>query len=144
MTYIQTELGTVIKTQNPQYWLNDPRNKQISAREGKLVLKIRAVGELIPMLPIGTTVYTVLRHVNASGTVRHIDLYVMIDNRPQYITGLAADLLDATRTKDNAIRITGCGADMGFELVYRLSRALFPNGTDQNPDGGYALKQEWI
>ena len=49
--------------------------------------------------------------------------------------------------------ITGCGMDMGFELVYRLGMALWPDGTKEphgtrngEPDshGGYALKHQWL
>jgi hypothetical protein len=36
----------------------------------------------------------------------------------------------------NGIRVGGCGMDMGFHLVYTLSRALF--------DDGYYVKHEWL
>jgi hypothetical protein len=56
----------------------------------------------------------------------------------------------------------GAGMDMGFALVYNLSRSLYPNGFDcigescpsndhvngynrsHHADGGYALQQSWL
>lgn len=69
------------------------------------------------------------------------------------IAGLAADLLGATWTDDDAIRVGGAGMDMGFHLVYSLGSALWPDGTKKphgtrngEPDraGGYALKHQWL
>ena len=83
-------------------------------------------------------VYTILRHVSQSGMSRDISVKV-IDS--------AGDLLDISysvskligwslRPKGhNAIRVTGCGMDMGFHLVSVLSWSLYgAEGT---------LKQEW-
>lgn len=53
----------------------------------------------------------------------------------------------------DAIKIGGCGMDMGFALVYELGMKLWPDGTPEphgqrngEPDsnGGYALRQRWI
>jgi hypothetical protein len=55
--------------------------------------------------------------------------------------------------KNNGVKVAGCGMDMGFHLIYSLSYALFPKGTDAphgtrngvpDSDGGYALKHEWL
>lgn len=48
-----------------------------------------AVLELRKLLKPGTTVYTVLRHVSASGMSRRIDLYIMRKGEPRYITYFA-------------------------------------------------------
>jgi len=63
---------------------------------------------------------------------------------------------------DKGIRVGGCGMDMGFHLIYSLSRILYPNGFDcigdncpsndhfnrednkHHKDGGYALIQKWL
>jgi hypothetical protein len=53
----------------------------------------------------------------------------------------------------DGITIGGCGMDMGFELVYQLGYALWPNGTpaphgtrngEPDTNGGYALRQRWL
>jgi len=55
--------------------------------------------------------------------------------------------------KQNAVKISGCGMDMGSAVVYDLGYRLWPNGTptphgtrNGTPDssGGYALKYQWI
>jgi hypothetical protein len=85
----------------------------------------------------GTTVYTVLRHVNASGTRRFIDLYVMKQNEPIRLTWSAAVMLEWTYSRDReALRVNGCGTDVGFEAVYVLADIVLG---DSN-----ALSQRWL
>lgn len=118
----------------------------------------------------GDTIYTVLRHVSASGMMRVIQV-VSIDNDPKrgpYVSHLGynvARAIDATYDRNReGIRVSGCGMDMGFWIVYELSAALWPdgfecigescpsndhsNGAPYKPthhrDGGYALSQRWI
>lgn len=95
--------------------------KQQSANE--------AIERLRETLKPGDTVYTVLRHVSRSGMSRLIDLYKMSDGEPQWLSRLAARAAGFTfDEKKECIRVGGCGMDMGFHLVYSLSRTLFPNG----------------
>ena len=83
----------------------------------------------------GTTVYTILRHVSKSGMSRCIDLYVYRNNEPIRLSHYAATVLgEALDRRWEGIRISGCGMDMGFELVYQLSRALH---------GQNSLKHQW-
>jgi hypothetical protein len=64
-------------------------------------------------------VYTVLRHVSKSGMMREIDLYTIKDGGLIYLTGYAAVAMGDNRNKNTgAIRVPGCGMDMGFHLVY--------------------------
>jgi hypothetical protein len=118
---------------------------------------------LLELLTPGATVYTILRWVSESGMSRRIDLYVIHDNRPVWITGYVADLLGHTLT-DNGMRVSGCGMDMGFHTVYNLSRRLFDTFTclgehcpsndhcngdrdytpHQHSDTGYALHHSWL
>lgn len=109
--------------------------------------------KLIEILKPGDTVYTVLRHISSNGMQRRIDLYVVRDGALRYLSGYAADLLDMRRHDQGGIVVRGCGMDEGFELVYNLGAALWPDGTPEphgtrngEPDrtGGYALKHEWI
>lgn len=106
----------------------------------------------------GDTVFTVLRHVSSSGMTRRIDLYKFENNEPVYLSGYAAKVLGDRRHKDGGIVVGGCGMDMGFHLVYSLSRRLFPGGFDlpkgkrgrngdtsgHDNDGGYALNHRWL
>lgn len=88
-----------------------------------------AIAELRETLKPGTTVYTVLRHVSRSSMSRDIDVYVMEDNHPRRITWTVAKAADLTYSrKAEAIKIGGCGMDMGFAIVYDLSRALYDRG----------------
>jgi hypothetical protein len=113
----------------------------------------------------GDTVYCVLRHVSRSGMMRVIDLHIIKDGEPVWIGRTVADFLGYSY-KDNGLRVTGCGMDMGFAVVYELSHKLFPDGfgcigkncpsndhsngdRDYTPghphtSGGYALKHRWI
>lgn len=45
-------------------------------------------------------------------------------------------VLGWARGKRDGIRVSGCGMDMGFHLVYNLSLVLYGSGD--------ALKQRWI
>lgn len=113
-----------------------------SARFREYVMKTNAerdhaINQLREQLHRGTVIYTVLRHKNRMGTCRWIEFYFITDNRPENITWHVAQAIDSTycRRRD-ALRITGCGLDVGFAAVYNLSSLLFGDG--------YALKQRWL
>lgn len=51
------------------------------------------------------------------------------------------------------LKVTGCGMDMGFHVVYALGANLWPKGTpkphgkrngEADSEGGYALKHSWL
>lgn len=96
--------------------------------------KKEAREQLREWLKPGDTVYTVLRHVSRSGMLRVISLHFIApdDNGQSFamdLTRLAAKATGMTVDRDrDGIRIQGCGMDMGFELVYQLGRALWPEG----------------
>ena len=91
----------------------------------------------------GDTVYTILRHKSPSGMSREIGL-VILKAEPDFPGGVrdlhpnyaASVVLGLKQGKRDGIKISGCGMDMGFELVYRLSVELFGDG--------YALKHRWL
>jgi hypothetical protein len=139
--YVELEGGMIIQTKNLSTW---PNAKVLTKREGEIGIKLYAAKCLFETLKAGDRVYTVLRNVSSSGMTRHIDLYVFRDERPVYLTGLVANLLGEKRAKDNSISVSGCGTDMGFELVYRLAQAMFPNGLEDQKDGGFVLKHAWL
>lgn len=122
--------------------------------------------------PPGTTLFTVLRHVSKSGMSRDIDVYKLEGGDRQWLSRLAARAAGLTfNERAEAIRMGGCGMDMGFALVYELASALYPDGfdcigarTDRWPgcpssdhnngdrnyephhhrSGGYALRHRWL
>ncbi len=119
------------------------------------------------LLPPGSTVYTVLRHVSKSGMTRDIDVYAMKDNEPVWLSGYVARRLGIGNWNDKreAVRVGGCGMDMGYHIAYELSHVLYhddftcigencpandhSNGDrDYTPhkhsDGGYALRHRWM
>lgn len=139
--------------------------KQIAEAERE-----RCKNLLREILPPGSTVQCILRHCSRSGMMREISLHAMttdMDGKPwlRDITRPAAEVIGSRIGKTGGIRIGGCGMDMGFALVYELSRALYPEGfecideecpssdhfngdRDYTPHhhncGGYALRKEWI
>lgn len=113
---------------------------------------------LLKYLKPGDTVFTVLRHVSKSGMSRQIDFFKLLNGRQHYLTGYIATLLDMKRTDQGALKVSGCGMDMGFSVVYNLSRSLWPKGfklakgqrgrngdtSGFDTDGGYAISQQWL
>ena len=122
-----------------------------------------AIAELREMLPPGTTVYTILRHVSSSGMMRVIEPVIVVDGKVLRITWLVLKALErSSHKKYDGVVIGGCGSDMGFEIVYHLGSVLYPNGfdcagskcqgndhfnrveTNHHRDGGYALEHRWL
>ena len=120
-----------------------------------------AILHLRNRLKPGQTVYSVLRHVSRSGMSRGIDFYIMEDGKPQWITASVGKAIDQPQSRKDweqsrGLNVSGCGMDMGFAVVYDLSRTLFPKGfkvkgigrngdtSGWDNDGGYALKQSWL
>lgn len=91
----------------------------------------------------GDTVYTVLNSCSRSGMTRHIKPVVIVDGQPQWIGYHVAALLDEPLDRNGGVKQTGCGMDMGFNLVYNLSYILFKD-KETVGDAGYCLKQSWM
>jgi hypothetical protein len=93
----------------------------------------------------GDTVYTVLRSVSSSGMSRTMSLKVAKDGKILDLTYYAAVVLGYPLVEVNgsrAIRVGGCGMDMGFHAVYSLSRGLFRT-EGESADSGYLLNHAW-
>lgn len=134
-----------------------------------------AIAELRKILKPGDTVWTSVKHVSSSGMSRSINLYVLKarkrvlrddelhesfrDKKHPRFTKLECEPLWISHLvhkatghgwddKREAVRIGGCGMDMGFALVYDLASVLYPKQDAQgNPDThgiGYALNQRWL
>lgn len=91
---------------------------------------------LLEVLTPGDTVYTVMTHVSRSGMSRSIDLLIGRGRDVDKITYWASRAMGDDKgseridQKNGGIVVPGCGMDMGFHLVYGLSRTLWPNGFD--------------
>ena len=86
------------------------------------------------ILKPGDTVWTVLRSMSRSGMSRSIDAY-KLTAQPDgstdrlWLSRLVARAgIGSWDNKREAVRMGGCGMDMGFALVYELSHALWPKG----------------
>ena len=121
------------------------------------------------LFPAGSTVHTVLRHVSQSGMSRSISVLAIDEDGPRDVSYLVARALgDRVDQHRGGVKVTGCGMDMGFHLVYALSSVLYrdgytctgdrcPSNTHVNPGpdrdargpgvvhtDGYALSQRWV
>lgn len=122
-----------------------------------------ALEQLHEMVKPGDVIYTKLNHVSQSGMTRAISFYIIQDNQPYNIDYLVAPASEYNIDRYwGGLRVSGCGMDMGFAVVYDLSYNLWPdgfgcigehcpandhlNGVDckHHRDGGYALKQRWL
>ena len=101
--------------------------------------KAEAIERLKEWVKPKDTIYTILRHCSKSGMSRVIDLKV-VDTKHNDISHIGYNVALALgqrydRSK-NGIRISGCGMDMGFELVYRLGEVMY--------NDGYTFHQRWL
>ena len=81
-----------------------------------------AIGELREIFKPGERVTTLLRHVSRSGMQRSISV-LHGDTDVSYLVATAlGDRVD----KWGGVVVPGCGMDMGFHLVYALSRTIYP------------------
>ena len=100
------------------------------------------VAKLREIMPPGSTVYTVLRHVSKAGMARDISVVVIDADGPRDVSGWVARATGWKWQRDSngGLRVSGCGMDMGFHVVSVLSRVLYPNAS--RPD--YVLSHRWI
>ena len=99
--------------------------------------KLELESKLKKFIQPNDTVYTILKNVSQSGMYRHIQVIVIKDNKPINLSYWIADYLEwSYKYKTYSIGVGCCCMDMGFHLVYTLSRSLF--------DDGYALRHEWL
>ncbi len=123
----------------------------------QIVERDEARASLREQLPPGSTVYTILRRVSSSGMCRHISVAIADAGEVRDITWQVARAMGETFQRDTGgIKVGGCGMDMGFHLVYSLSRTLYPEGfpvagvgrngdtSGHDNDGGYAIKSRWL
>lgn len=147
-------------------------------RDAKKQSVTEAIDRLRKWIKPGDTVYTQLKHVSRSGMMRVIqvvkiqcpDKYRMDEGFEEpdilYLGYNVAQAIEMKYDREReGVRIGGRGMDMGFAIVYDLSRVLFRDGFDcigegcpandhsngdrdyaphRHSDPGYALKQRWL
>lgn len=102
-----------------------------------------AIAQLRALLPPGSTVTTVLRHISRSGMQRRITPCIPVTagdfaGEVRNLSGLVSDALGWRWHDDGSVIVGGCGMDMGYHLVYSLASGLYPDGFGCIGDGsGY-------
>ena len=154
--YMQTPRGDVFSTTFPEYHKDC---KVLPRNEGAELYRVQEIAGLKKWIKPGTTIYTKLESVSASGMSRRISVYAV---RPAKkgeaaqianITSAVANVTGDTVSDKGGIVANGCGMDMGFTIVYALGRGMWPKGTPKphgtrngapDKEGGYALKHSWL
>ncbi len=76
-------------------------------------------------------IYTTVKHVSQRGMMRHIDINYIKNNKPIKLNWYIQRLGLFKRAKNydsknaDSLRVSGCGMDMGFHVVYNLSSILY-------------------
>lgn len=103
-------------------------------------------------------VFCIVKNVSSSGMSRDIDFYTFTHEQGEikkhWLSYRIAGLLDYPfNDKKECVKVSGCGMDMCFSVVYNLGSVLYPKGDgktitgrngDKKPetDGGYLLEVE--
>ena len=100
-------------------------------------IKEEAIQELSNILKdIPTdTIYTVIRHVSASGMQREISVKMIDAGRIIHLDYLVSTATGKKLGKHGGIVMKGCGMDMGFALVDGINHMFSPSKK---------FRQEWI
>ena len=137
LSYVESESGRIYQTESPQVWAGPfLKGRRLSNADGARRHADQCADDLREIVARGDTVYSVLRHVSASGMSRRIDFYAIKDGRPVWLSGYMSGLLSYKIHKLGGLVVTGCGMDMGFHVVCGLSFKLFGAET--------VLRSEWI
>ena len=102
------------------------------------------------LLKPGATVWSLNHHTSASGMTHCFDFYTIQDNQLLRLTHLICVVCEYRQDTRHgyALKTTGCGMDMAFQVIYNLGQAMWPDGTPEphgmrngEPDtvGGYAF-----
>lgn len=147
--FFRNAQGEVYESYNGEPWQSG--DTAVSRKDGEAALREQAKQHLRKLLKPGQTIYTILRHRSSSGMSRSISLVIPtkdgIQSLDYWIAQAKGESIDQ---KNGGLKVSGCGMDMGFHLVYNLGRMLWPNGVKKgregqpDKDGGYALKHQWL
>lgn len=119
-TYMQQN-GEVFQTMCPEY---HTQAEKLPQARGKELYRLQSIEKVKTLLEGIDTVYGIIRHVSASGMSRDIDLYVIKDNQMIYLTGYASTILDYPMSKNQGMKVGGCGMDMVFHCVSSIAYAI--------------------
>ena len=94
--------------------------------------------QLKKLFPKGSTAFTTVTKVAPSGMSRHIQVFKAYGvDEMRFPTYMIAAYLDMKyKAETQSIFVGGCGMDMGFHLIYTLSRKLY--------DDGYSINHRWL
>jgi hypothetical protein len=113
--------------------MNTTTSKRAQAEQERA----EAIETLRTVYPVGSTVYTILEHVSASGMSRRIK-FLHVDGgdicRATYLVGLATGYKRSGNY--DGLRVDGCGMDMGYHVVHSLGVLLHGDG--------YSLRHQWL
>lgn len=113
--------GEVFQTMRPEYHKDA---EKLSQTKGKEMYRQQCIDKVKSLLDGVNTVYGIVRHVSASGMSRDIDLYIIKDNQMVYLTGYASTILDYPMSKNQGMKVGGCGMDMVFHCVSSIAYAI--------------------
>ncbi|MEM4658357.1 MAG: hypothetical protein QXX77_08060 [Candidatus Methanosuratincola sp.] len=105
-------------------------------KEVEVYTQEQAIEKLRELIKPGMKIYTVLRHVSQSGMTRWISVFIHDAEGIYCIDHLVAGAgIGKLSDKYDGIKVEGCGMDMGYAIVYKLSYLLF---------GEASLKHIWL
>ena len=121
--------------------------KQLSKRALQEIEQVESVERLRSLFAGDSkpVIHTITRHVSSSGMSRDISLIYATSAGLTNITYSAALALGwplSEKSGNRAVRVSGCGMDMGFHLVYTLSCVLYRDAIEG--DAGYHVQQQWL
>jgi hypothetical protein len=125
--YHCTATGLIMRSEHAQ-----AQAEILPAAEGAKLLRDQERATLLERLTPGQTVYTILRHVSASGMQRRISLRTIHDGALISLDHSASVVTGRKLHDDGGIVCDVAGMDMGFDLVDALSDAM-----------GIKLRHEW-
>lgn len=122
---------------NGDYWQEVSKSKGKELEKQQAIDSLNNIFDLMPQEK--RVIYCVLRSVSSTGMSRVIDFYTVINDKPQYLSGLIRMALGYRMAKNGGLVVRGCGMDMGFHVVYSVASVLYGGSR-----GGYEIKSEWI
>lgn len=110
---------------------------KLTKKEMASLAREEAAEKLRELLPEGSTVYTILRHVSKSGMFRRISVVAVRDGEIIQLDYWVGRLLEM-RSRKEGLPVHGAGMDMGYHLVHSLQYAMGDNGDP------YKLTHRWL
>lgn len=88
-----------------------------------------AARRLQMLLPKGSTVRTIVRHVSQSGMSRAISVLAVDGDEITDVSWLVQKVTSfRLHPSRPGLKVTGCGMDMAFHVVYTLAQEIYGDG----------------